>query len=282
MRITTRLLVAAVALTIAPLVGSASAAAHLWPAKPKPKPDPVCVIHSNPSMVEAGLGTAAESSLADIIQVECRPIYSQNTVTIDATQLSNACHGTLSWATPPAAPSATGAQFTVTLDNEGNAIAVVWGGPSCAPSKDRISASLNAPPFVTPATTFVAIPPGNTRPGVTANPASEVEDSVFSSVATVIQVEFPSVQAEKSVTIKSDELNTRCAATLSWFGPEETALTTGAETTVQLDDNGNAFVVAIAGPSCASGLSTITADLTTAPYTTEVGHFTVQSPRSTV
>ena len=54
------------------------------------------------------------------------------------------------------------------------------------------------------------------------------------------------------------------------------------EGTVQVDNNGNAVVFAIAGPSCASGRSTITADLTTVPYTTYVGYFTILSPRPTI
>jgi len=233
-------------------------------------------------MVEMGFGPSSESSIADIIQVECRPIYSQNTVTIDATQLSNHCQGTLSWAEPPFPPSSAGAQFTVTLDNDGNATAAVWGGPSCAPGIALITASLNAPPFTTVTTTFTILAPRNTTPGVTANPSTEVEDAVYSSVATVIQVEFPSVQAEKFVTIKSDELFSRCASALSWYGPEEAPLGTGVnEVTVQLDNNGNAFVVAIGGPSCASGTSTIVADLMTVPYTTYTTTFKIQSPRPT-
>jgi len=245
---------------------------------------PVCVIHSNPSQVESGNGPTQHSSIADIVQVECKAIYSEAWVTIDATQLSNACQGTLSWATPPSGPgNENQAQFQVQLDNDGNAIAAVWGGPSCAPSTDRISASLNAPPFTTVATSFTILPPANTSPGVTANPKSIVEDSVYSAAATVIQVEFPSVYAEKYVTIKSDELYTRCNNTLDWNGPEEVSLGTNVpEVTVQLDNNGNAFVVAIAGPSCASGRSTVTADLTTVPYTTKVGYFTILSPRPTI
>jgi hypothetical protein len=169
----------------------------------------------------------------------------------------------------------------VQLDNDGNAIAVVHGGPSCAPSTDRISASLQAPPFTTVATSFTILPPANTKVGVTANPKSEVEDSVYSAAATIIQVEFPSVYSEKFVTIKSDEFLARCGGhlLLSHFG---ISASTNGEITVQLDNNGNAFVEAFGGPSCASGTSTITADLTTVPYTTYVGHFTILSPRPTV
>jgi hypothetical protein len=273
-------LVAVAAVAVIPLISSAPAHANT-----KPPKGPVCVIHSNPSQVESGNGPTQHSSIGDIIQVECKPIYSEAYVTIDATQLSNACQNTLHWTAPPNLETArqSGPQYTVQLDNDGNAIAVVAGGPSCAPSTDRISASLQAPPFTTVATSFTILPPANTSPGVTANPKSIVEDSVYSAVATVVQVEFPSVYAEKYVTIKSDELYTRCNNLLSWFGPEEVTFGTNTpETTVQLDNNGNAFVVAIGGPSCASGRSTITADLTTVPYTTEVGYFTILSPRPTI
>jgi len=279
MRHISRLVVIA-ALAFVPLVNAMPAHAATTRTKP-----PVCVIHSNPSQVESGNGPTQHSSIGDIIQVECQPVYSEAFVTIDATQLNNACQDTLVWTTPPNPPghNVIGAQITVQLDNDGNAIAVVAGGPSCAPSTNRISASLNAPPFTTVATTFTILPPANTKPGVTANPKSIVEDSVYSSVATIIQVEVPSVFAEKFVTIKSDELYTRCNGAIGWFGPEGVTLGTNVpEVTVQVDNNGNAFVFAIAGPSCASGRSTITADLTTVPYTTYVGYFTILSPRPTI
>ena len=266
------------AVAFIPLISTAPA--HAASAAPKTK-TPVCVIHSNPSQVESGNGPLLHSSIGDIVQVECKAIYSEAYVMIDATQLWNACQGTLDWTAPYPESNTYAAQFKVQLDNDGNAIAVVHGGPSCAPSTDRISASLLAPPFTTVATSFTILPPGNTKVGVTANPKSIVEDSVYSAAATVIQVEFPSVYAEKFVTIKSDELLTRCAGNLSLvdFG---TSGSTSGEITVQLDNNGNAFVFALAGPSCASGRSTVTADLTTVPYTTEVGYFTILSPRTLI
>jgi len=244
---------------------------------------PVCVVHSNPSMVEMG-EFATESSIADIIQVECRPKYSQNTVTISSPQLFNHCQSRLSWSSPFPLAFVEGSSFTVTLDNDGNATAVVWGGPSCAAGTVLITASLNAPPFTTVRTHFTIRPPQNTSPGVTAHPSTEVEDAVFSSVATVIQVEFPSVQAEKLVNISSHELFSRCAVAphITWVGPDQTVLGAGVDNvTVQLDNNGNAFVVALGGASCASRKSTIVADLLTVPYTTYTNTFTILSPRPT-
>ena len=259
-------------------------AASVHKVKPHQAPGPLCVVHSNPSQVESGLGPLFESSIADVIQVECRPIFSQQTVTIDVSQLFNQCQFKLFSLLPAigVATALTLPQFPVILDDDGNATAVVFGGPSCAAGTARIFASLNAPPFPTVSTTFTILPPQNTPPGVTANPRTEVEDDIFSSVATVVQVEFPSTQAERFVTLKSDELFARCAGSLIWLGPLGIPIAIGPEAVVQLDNNGNAFAVAVGLLSCASGPSTITAELHTVPYTTFSTNFTVLSPRPTI
>lgn len=116
-----------------------------------------------------------------------------------------------------------------------------------------------------------------------AIPSVEVEDSIYSSVETVIYVEFPAVDSEQFVKINAQELFARCAGGISWFGAEMAAGSppTGAYTFVQLDNNGNAFVTAEAGPSCAAGTSTIEASLTIAPFTSYLTNFTILSPRPT-
>ena len=58
--------------------------------------------------------------------------------------------------------------------------------------------------------------------------------------------------------------------------------TYGKSVTTTLDDNGNEFVVALAGPSCATGTSLVQAELTGPPYTTLTTQFTVLAPRVTV
>jgi hypothetical protein len=246
---------------------------------------PACAVTSTPSMVEMGLGTTA-SSIADVIQVSCAPVYGEDQVEINGQQLYDACQGTLSWYQPGFSNTAnggaglsTGPQFAVTLDDDGNANAVVFGGPSCAASRDTIFASLEDPPYVTASTTFTVRPPQNTPHGVFATPMSLVEDSVYSAFATVISVEYPAVDSEYGVTIKSDELNFRCNGGITWIGPDEISYTTGDETTVPLDNNGNAFVVAIGDDSCSAGVSTISSDLTIAPYTTYSTQFRILSPR---
>jgi hypothetical protein len=245
--------------------------------------NPNCVVTTSPgSFVETGLGSTA-SSIALIVTVECKPVYAEYPVNINALQLSNACAGTLS-AYQPSYPSGaqTGSQFTAWLDNDGNANLVIWGGPSCSASRDLITASLIYAPYTTASTYFTVSPPVNTKPGVYAYPASLVEDSVYSAVATIFYVEAHSVNSEYPVTIKSDELYDRCGGLLTWVGPEETILATDSpEATVYLDNNGNAFVVAIGGPSCASGRSHVQADLVYAPYTTYTTTFNILSPRVT-
>ena len=50
---------------------------------------------------------------------------------------------------------------------------------------------------------------------------------------------------------------------------------------VKLDDDGNAFVVALGGPSCASGETEVEASLEKAPYTTYGSIYTVLAPKPT-
>jgi hypothetical protein len=240
------------------------------------------LIRTPPPFVEAGFGPT-ESSVAGVIVVECRPVFSQDRVTITADELNSRCRGMLSWSTPPPARTGTGQSFDVFLDNDGGAEASFWGGPSCAAGTSLICAHLDAPPFTTVCKTFTIRPPQNTPPGVKAIPSTEVEDAVFSSVETVIYVEFPSVNAEQFVKINAQQLFARCAGGITWIGPDEIpgSPSTGPFTFVQLDNNGNAFVVAEAGVSCASGKSLIEASLTIAPFTSFTTTFTILSPRPT-
>jgi hypothetical protein len=239
--------------------------------------------------VESGLGVNNHSSVAFVIEVECQPVYSEDYVQLFTSQLYNACHGTLTWysataaAGGPVGPTLTPSEtFDVFLDDDGNATAVVWGGPSCAASYDLITADLESPPFYTARTHVTIKAPQDTTPGLYSYPVSEVEDSITSSVATIFYAEFPSVDSEQWVEIADPQLYDRCTGGIQWYGPNEQLLGTGKSVKVQLDNNGNAFVVALAGPSCASGKTLASADLTVAPYTTYTHGFTVLSPRVTV
>jgi hypothetical protein len=266
------------------LVGSASAANKKLAAPVAP----VCVVHSLPSFVDQG-EFAQHSSVADIIEVECQPVYAEEYVKIQSQQLFNRCKEgkKLTWvpATEPGnRPS--GNSIKVKLDNDGNATVAVFGGPSCAPGESLISAHLEVAPYTTVTTPFTILPPKDTTPGIEALPKAQVEDSITSSVATIFQVEAPSVFAEQEVAISAEQLFSRCLAPphLVWFGPEANVLGTGIEGVekVKLDNNGNAFVVVFGSQSCASGPSEIEASLEKAPYTTWTNTFTVESPRPTI
>jgi hypothetical protein len=267
---------------LVPAAGAASAQAA--PTSIGTTPPPTCIVKAKPySFVEQGEGLTS-SSVAFIVVVECQPVYGEDTVEINAHQLSSACHGTLSWLNPavPGVP-VPGESFNVQLDNDGNANAVVWGGPSCAASRDLITADLTAPPYYTARTHVVIKPPQDTPPGLKAYPTSLVEDETTSSVAATFYAEFPSYNSGQTVQFSDDQLYNQCHGNITWYGPDEQLLSVGTKTvTTTLDNNGNAFVVALAGPSCASGPTLGTVDLVGPPFTTYTHNFNVLSPRGTV
>jgi hypothetical protein len=270
------------------LIGATSAqAASVAGTRPATKGRPVCKIEPSPSsFVETGLGASA-SSVAFVLTVECRPVFSEQQVQINTPQLNNACHGTLSWysatATGGSGPgTGTGESFTVVLDNDGNATAVVWGGPSCAATTDLVTADLTVAPYTTVRTHVQILAPRQTSPSLHVYPIKEVEDASTSSVAAIFYAEFPSVYAENTVEFSDPQLSDRCAGGITWVGPDEVVLGTGKSVETTLDDNGNAFVVALAGPSCASGDTLAQVDLVNPTYRTLTTDFTVLSPRVTV
>jgi len=246
--------------------------------------DPTCVIHSLPSFVESGLGGTA-SSAADVVTVECHPVFAEDTVTISSDELYNRCAGNLNWfLTPSFATKAIrrmgSPSIDATLDNDGEATVVAFAGPSCAAGTSIVSAHLNAPPFATVNARYRIIAPQDTPRGVMALPSSQVEDSVNSSAATIVYAEFNPVFSERSVTFRSNELYSRCADGLTWIVPGFLDQT-GPTATATLDNNGNAWAIALAGPSCAAGKSQIEASLTSAPYTSYLTWFNILSPRVT-
>jgi hypothetical protein len=265
---------------VVPLTAAGSAhAATTWKTS-----DPVCIVKAAPSAeVETGL-SPGQSSVAYIIRVGCEPEFAGSTVQLNATQFSSACGGNVSWANTPAdGVTTTGPTDTVTLDNDGNAIAVLFGGPNCAPSKDLVSADMKVPPYKTANTHVTVLPPRDTTPGLKVYPSSEVEESTYSSVATIAYAEFPSVYAEQTVTFSDPQLANRCGSPVFWYSPaNEQFIGYGASPLpVTLDNNGNALVIAITSGSCASGETQMQVDLNAAPHTTYTAHFTILSPRPT-
>jgi hypothetical protein len=245
-------------------------------------------VHSLPTFTASGeFGEA--SSVADIVEVECESIYAEHFVKISSQELYNSCADHLSWISDTLGAGATGPSISkVQLDDDGNAVVAVWGGPSCASiTESLISAHLEEAPYETFTTAFSVLAPKVTPVGVTTlTPnlkSSEVENDTDSSVATVVQVEFPSVYAEQEVHISAEQLFARCqlAPHVIWIGPNLKTVSATETVKVKLDDDGNAFVVLFGYASCASGPSEIEASLEIAPYTTYKTEFTVLPPQET-
>jgi hypothetical protein len=243
-----------------------------------------CVVHSLPSFVAQGeFATAA--TVADVIEVECDPtVYGTGSkIKITDSQLFNRCRNDITWYVPNPFHEGTGKGISVELDADGNATVALIAGPDCAAGESLVAAHMEEEPFETFTTAFTVLPPNNTTPGVFAMPSSQVEDALSSSVATIVEAEFVDA-SEKHVHIGSEELFARCrlAPHLLWVR-ENRQVTEGSEVEgVELDNNGNGFVVAIGDESCAEGPSLIEADLETKPFTTFTTNFTILDPRPTV
>jgi hypothetical protein len=289
------LLAGLLVLVLSSLLLTGTALAHKTTKKSKSggtDPTAACVLHSLPSFMDQGYGSQA-SSIADIIEVECEPVLAEQTVKIASQQLYNRCDNHLSWtAIGNGSDPIIGSDDSwfvdgsgiggVVLDNDGNATVVVWGGPSCAAGESIISAHLEvSQPGDSTSTPFTILPPKTTAPGVFAWPASNVEVGEYSNAATIIGVEFASNYSEKPVAISDEELYSHCEGNLQWVGPDEEYLGYGEGVTTHLDNDGNAFVVALGGPSCASGETETEASLEKAPYTTYGGKYTVMPPEPT-
>ena len=84
------------------------------------------------------------------------------------------------------------------------------------------------------------------------------------------------------MTSATPSCTTAAPVNITWILPTGNIVKSGKSVTTTLDNNGNAFVIALAGPSCASGNTLVQAELTGPPYTTLTTQFTVLSPRPTV
>jgi hypothetical protein len=219
-----------------------------------------------------------------VIEVECNPdLYGTGSkIKITASQLFSRCKGDVSWYVPNPFRVAEGRGVTLELDADGNASVALLAGPGCAAGESLVSAHMEESPFETFTTSFTVLPPNDTAPGVFALPAAQVEDALSSSVATVIQTEFGDA-SEKRVHIGSEELFARCRVEphLHWVRMNREIEDASEVEGVELDNNGNAFVIAIGDASCAEGPSLIEADLESKPFTTFTTTFTVLPPQPT-
>ena len=243
-----------------------------------------CAVHSLPSFVAQG-EFSQQATAADVIEVECNPfLYGTGSkVTVIASQLYSRCNSDITWYVPNPYSRTSGRSVELTLDADGNATVALIAGPKCQAGESLVSVHQDEGEFNSYTTSFTVLPPNDTPMGVTALPSHQVEDAESSAVATIIQVEFPGA-AESWVRVGSEELYRRCGVgpKLAWI-TESGAPIDGAEIThtLQLDNNGNGFVIAIGDSSCSPGSSLIEADLEEKPFTTLTNTFLVESPKPT-
>jgi hypothetical protein len=243
-----------------------------------------CVVHSLPSFVAQG-EFATSATVADVVEVECNPtVYGTGSkIKVTASQLFSRCKGDVTWYVPNPLHSVIGRGVVLELDADGNATAALIAGPGCAAGESLVSAHMEEEPFETFTTSFTVLPPNDTTAGVFALPATQVEDAESSAVATIIEAEFKD-GSEKKVHISSEELFARCrvAPHVAWIRMNRTSVVGAPEIEgVELDNNGNGFVLALGASSCAEGPSLIEADLESKPFTTFTTDFTVEDPRPT-
>jgi hypothetical protein len=272
--------------------------------------------HHRPNpLVETG-----QSEVNAVVEFEDESAADQ-TVTIDSSQLSASCGGTITFSDlqgvtatlPPGStitPVTSTNQVTLVLDNDGNANAVV-SGTDCAPGTDIFDASLPGPPFTSVLATLTVDPPAVTTAGVNANPATEVETgdtaaSGDSDVYAVFYVEGDPVWAEQEAEISDVQLESSCQGGWIWEPGNQTLAggatsgnisgnpknpaggvqtTSGAEPFTTIDDDGNSVFVFM-GISCAaaSGGSTAIADVAfnvVGSHPTYTGTFVVKPPQVT-
>jgi uncharacterized repeat protein (TIGR01451 family) len=244
-----------------------------------------CIVHSLPTFTAQGeFGTTA--TVADVIEVECDPLLygTGSKITVSAPQLFSRCGTALTWyALSPYREVANTPNVSLALDADGNATVALIAGPQCQAGESLISAHMDEPPFESFTTSFSVLPPGETPEGVMALPAAQVEDAGSSSVATIIQAEFPG-RAEQQIRIASNEMLSRCgiAPHLHWIRPDRTGVEGVSEVNgLGLDNDGNTFVLLIGDASCYPGSSLIEADLESKPFTTLTTEFAIEPPQPT-
>jgi len=234
-------------------------------------------------------GPTAGSQVNAVIRVATSPVFAGDPVTVSSLQLQLACGGSITFETlqggSTVAPRTQVNSITLILDNDGNATVVVEG-VNCSAGTDLIEADLPHAPYLTATTELVVLPPQVTPTGVTAYPASEVETSDSpavgaSDVYTVFYVETDPAYAEQTVDISSTQLDNRCGEGWLWEPGTGTAINQTSGTTTAsgtLDNDGNATFV-FKGASCASGPSTVVADVLAGTHPTYTTTFTVGAPQ---
>jgi len=267
------------------LLFAGSASAHSSTIKANAEEAPPagqCIVKSLPSFVAQGeYGTTA--SVADVIEIGCNPSEygTGSQITVLDPQLYSRCGGDVTWYVPnPYKVEEDTRGITLSLDADGNATVALIAGPKCQAGETLVTVHEIEEPFESFTTPFTVLPPNETPAGVTTLPESQIEDAESSAVATIVEGEFPGGSEDK-VRFGSEELYARCRTDpgLHWI-TEAGVETTGTSEIngLELDNDGNVFVLAIGDSSCYPGASLIEADLESKPFTTYTTDFTIEAP----
>lgn len=241
-----------------------------------------CTVTSLPAFVAQGeFGTTA--TVADVIEIGCDPAEygTGSELVVEDAQLYSRCSEDVTWYIPNPYSTTDGKKVTVKLDADGNATVLLIAGPRCQAGESLITVHEINEPYESFATPYTVLPPEDTEKGVWPLPANQIEDAESSGVGTIIEAEFPG-QAEDYVHIGSEELYARCKVSphLHWIEEDRTEVSdTGEVTKLQLDNDGNVFVLAIGDSSCFPGESLIEADLESKPFTTVTNEFLIEDPK---
>jgi hypothetical protein len=240
-----------------------------------------CTVKSLPSFTAQGeLGTTA--TVADVIEVGCDPAEygTGSEVEVVASQLYSRCNGDISWYIPNPYSVQSGRGVKLKVDADGNATVALIAGPQCQAGDSLVAVHELNQPFESVTTDYSVLPPTTTPEGVTALPATQIEDAESSAVATIIEAEFPG-KAEAKFRVGSAELYARCQLWphVRWITENRSEQSETSEVTQQqLDNDGNGFVLAIGDSSCYPGSSLIEADLEAKPFTTLKTTFGIEAP----
>jgi hypothetical protein len=151
-----------------------------------------------------------------------------------------------------------------------------------------ITVDENESPYETYITEFKVLPSEKTPQGLNilvhgGVDTTQVVDAETSSVVAIAEAEFTGA-SEKYVRIGANQLYNRCQVgdKLEFVRENRTEGEESGELldAIQLDNDGNGFVLLLGESSCAEGPSKIEADLEESPFTTlEPQDFTVEAPK---
>jgi hypothetical protein len=240
-----------------------------------------CTIKSLPSFTAQG-EFSNTATVADVIEVGCDPAEygTGSEVEVVASQLYSRCNGDISWYIPNPYSVQSGRGVKLKVDADGNATVALIAGPQCQAGDSLVAVHELNQPFESVTTSYSVLPPATTPEGVTALPATQIEDAESSAVATIIEAEFPG-KAEAKFRVGSAELYARCQVCphVRWITENRSEQSNTSEVTQQqLDNDGNGFVLAIGDSSCYQGSSLIEADLEAKPFTTLTTQFGIEAP----